>query len=243
MSGNPRPVGRARPGPATGSYQVIHRGGPELRRSGVCKSGSPSERRSSSSVVPARSPDRLSRSATATRMSVFWVIRSPAPPRFLFNTRARIDRLVIWSGQIRSSFRSSRRYFGSSGTPARARPCEAAGCPCGRRCLPGGLTASLLCTSVLCTSVLCTSVLCTSVVCTSVVCCTGVCASAGGTAGRAGSGGTTAGVGCSPASEPRLAGLTPVSARRAARAQSGARPGRGGCRPPRGATSGRRGMP
>ena len=68
---------------------------PKLWRYGVCKSGSPSERRSSSSVVPARSWDRLSRSAAATRISVFVVIRSPAPPRFLFSTRARMDRLVI----------------------------------------------------------------------------------------------------------------------------------------------------
>ena len=33
----------------------------------------------------------------ATRMSVFTVIRSPAPPRVLFSARARIERLVIWS--------------------------------------------------------------------------------------------------------------------------------------------------
>ena len=82
--------------------------------------GSPRERWSSSSVMPARSWDRLSRSATATRISVFVVIRSPAPLRFLLSTRARIDSCVIWSDQISSSLRSRRRYFGRPGTSARA---------------------------------------------------------------------------------------------------------------------------
>ena len=91
-----------------------------LWRSEVCNSGSPSDRRSSSSVVPSSSWDRLSRSAVATRMSVFTVIRSPAPPRFLFSTRARIERLVIWSGHIRNSLRSRRRYLGGPGDPVGA---------------------------------------------------------------------------------------------------------------------------
>ena len=82
--------------------------------------GSPRERWSSSSVVPARSWDRLSRNATATRISVFVVMRSPAPLRFLLSTRARIDSCVIWSGQISSSLRSRRRYFGRPGTSAGA---------------------------------------------------------------------------------------------------------------------------
>ena len=54
-------------------------------------------------------------------MSVFVVIRSPAPPRLLFSARARIDRRVIWSGQMSSSLRSSRRYFGSPGVTSGAR--------------------------------------------------------------------------------------------------------------------------
>ena len=161
-----------------------------LRRSGLCKSGSPSERRSFSSVVPARSWHRLSRSATATRMSVFVVIRSPAPPRFLFRTRARMDRLVIWSGQISSSFRSRRRYFGRPG-PAPgaglagplAAPAAASAGPSARpppesvlpHCVPAGIRTSGLC-------------------------CTGVCTSAGGEAdGRAGIDGTSAETGSASA--------------------------------------------
>ena len=173
----------------------------QVRTSGLRKSGSPSERRSSSSVVPARSWDRLSRSATATRISVFVVIRSPAPPRFLFSTRARIDRLVICSGQISSSFRSRRRYFGSPDAGA-----AAAGWSCGRRLRSRGSV---------------TPGVCTSGVRTSGVCCAGVCVSGGGGPGaRAGNDGAAAdGGGCRLLSEPRLAALTPVSSPRAGRAR------------------------
>ena len=189
------------------------------RRYGLCKSGNPSEWRSSSSVVPARSWDRLSRSATATRMSVFVVIRSPAPPRLLFSTRARIERLVIWSGHISSSLRSRRRYLGSLGIPAGA---------CGRRA-GRKLAASGACTSVLRTSG---------------VRCSGVCTSAGdGTAGRTGMGGAATGAESIPVSDPRLAGLTPTSSRRPCPARSAARPEPGGRHLPRNATNGHRGRP
>ena len=66
-------------------------------------------------MAPASSPARASPAATNTRISVFVVIRSPSPPRRRFSDRARIDSCVIWSGQMSSSLRSSRRYFGSSG--------------------------------------------------------------------------------------------------------------------------------
>jgi hypothetical protein len=123
------------------------------------------------------------------------VIRSPALRRFLFSTRARTDRLVTWSGQIGSSFRSRRRYFGSPGGDAGVRASGPGGVPCGGRRPPRGLATSVLCISG--------------------VRCTGVCTSAGGeAAGRAGSGGGAAEAGCNPASEPRFPGLMPASARR-----------------------------
>ena len=195
----------------------------------VCNSGSPSDRRSSSSVVPARSWDRLSRSAVATRISVFVVIRSPAPPRFLFSTRARIERLVIWSGHISSSLRSRRRYLGSLGIPVGACGAGAADWrACGRRA-GRKLAASGACTSVLRTSG---------------VCCSGVCTSAGeGTAGRTGMGEAATGAESIPVSDPRLAGLTPTSSRRPCPARSAARPEPGGRHLPRNATNGHRGRP
>ena len=199
-----------------------------LWKSEVCNSGSPSDRRSSSSVVPARSWDRLSRSAVATRMSVFTVIRSPVPPRVLFSTRARIERLVIWSGHISSSLRSRRRYLGRPGLAAGTCGVGAADW---RACRRAGrkLAAPGICTSVLRTSV---------------VCCSGVCTSAGdGAAGRAGIGGAAKGAGSIPVSDPRLPGLTPASSRRPCPARSAARPEPGGGHLPRNATSGHRGRP
>ena len=144
-----------------GRERVLGRGNPESVSPGV-----PANR----GVLPPSCPPGLSRSATATRISVFVVIRSPAPPRFLLSTRARIDSCVIWSGQISSSLRSRRRYFGRPGTSASGRGLRAAPCR-----TPFGRTASGVCTSVLRTSG---------------VRCSGVCVSAGDAAGCAGSGGS-----------------------------------------------------
>ena len=200
-----------------------------LWKSGACNSARPSDRRSSPSVVPSRSWDRLSRSAVATRMSVFAVIRSPAPPRVLFSTRARIERLVIWSGQISSSLRSRRRYLGRPGLPAGTCGAGAADWRACRRRAGRKLAAPEVCTSVLRTSG---------------VCCSGVCISAGdGAAGRAGMGGAATGAGSIPVSDPRLPGLTPASSRRPCPARSAARPEPGGRHLPRNATSGHRGRP
>ena len=190
-----------------------------LWRSEVCNSGSPSDRRSSSSVVPSSSWDRLSRSAVATRMSVFTVIRSPAPPRFLFSTRARIESLVIWPGHISSSLRSRRRYLGRLGLSVGTCSVGAADWRACRRRDGCELAASGVCTS-------------------------GVCISAGdGRAGRTGMGGAAAGAGSIPVSDPRLAGLTPTSSRPPCPARSAARPEPGGRHLLRSATSGHRGRP
>jgi hypothetical protein len=48
----------------------------ELRTSKLCKSGNPSERRNSSSVAPARSCDRLSRSATLGHVPRWYRLRT-----------------------------------------------------------------------------------------------------------------------------------------------------------------------
>lgn len=188
-------------------------------RSEACNSGRPSDRRSSSSVVPSSSWDRLSRSAVATRMSVFTVIRSPAPPRFLFSTRARIESLVIWPGHISSSLRSRRRYLGRLGLPAGTCSVGADDWRACRRRVGCELSASGVCTS-------------------------GVCISAGdGAARRTGMGGAVTGAGSIPVSDPRLAGLMPVSSRPPCPARSATRPEPGGRHLPPSATSGHRGRP
>jgi hypothetical protein len=76
--------------------------------------------RSSSSVVPRSLSARPRSMSTATRMSVFSVIRSPSPPRRRLRARRSLASSSSWSARRRSSLRSSRCHLGAceSVTPA-----------------------------------------------------------------------------------------------------------------------------
>lgn len=76
--------------------------------------------RSSSSVVPRSLPARPRSMSTATRISVFSVIRSPSPPRWRLRVRRILASSSSWSARSRSSLRSRRCHFGirDSVTPA-----------------------------------------------------------------------------------------------------------------------------
>ena len=62
--------------------------------------------RSSSSVVPRSLPARPRSMSTATRISVFSVIRSPSPPRWRLRVRRILASSSSWSARSRSSLRS-----------------------------------------------------------------------------------------------------------------------------------------
>ena len=68
--------------------------------------------RSSSSVVPRSLPARPRSMSTATRMSVFSVIRSPSPPRCRLRVRRILASSSSWSARSRSSLRSRRCHLG-----------------------------------------------------------------------------------------------------------------------------------
>ena len=76
--------------------------------------------RSSSSVVPRSLPARPRSMSTATRISVFSVIRSPSPPRWRLRVRRILASSSSWSARSRSSLRSRRCHLGicDSVTPA-----------------------------------------------------------------------------------------------------------------------------